>query len=182
MKPLKLFLFILLLIGIQSCTKEVDFDQIDDVSIQTTYISTLLNLNLKAEKFLNEFNEEIVFTQDVVYAPIEDSMQKYLEKVEFTVITNNGFDRNFSFQVIFYDEENNPIYTLQPTIIIPKNSTEVITILEIPEEDIDIVFNTNYFGFILIVESDSGSEISSSDTSTLELKSAVKLFFNYRKL
>jgi len=183
MNPNKAIIIILILFSLNSCTKDVDFDQLDDANIHTSYIATLVHLNLLAVKFLDEFNLEIEFTQDVIQPPIQDESEPYLEKVEFTVITENTFDRNFTFTVVFYNEFSEPIYFLQPVIIVPANSSELTTIIEIPQSDIHFLYDTQYFGFSIVLSpSTDGSVLSVSDTSMLDLKSSVKLFFNYRKL
>lgn len=174
-----LFIFIFF----QSCSKEVDFNQLDDANIFPTYISTLVYLNLTAPKFLDEFNQEIDITSDLIEAPISDDSKGYLEKLEFTVITKNSFNRNFTLDIIFYDVFSQPVYRLQPTINIPQNSLETTTIIEIPSEDISVIYNTQYFGFhFLLLPSADGSVISIDDSETLELKSSAKLFFNFRKI
>ena len=181
--PNKIIATLLFLFSIHSCTKDVDFNQLDDANIHTAYVVTLIHLNLTATKFLDDFNNEIVFTQDVIQAPITDDSKSYLEKVEFTVVTNNTFNRDFTLNVIFYNEFSEPIYHLQPVITVPANSLELTTVIEIPLEDIPVIYETEYFGFSLeLSPSTDGSVISGSDTTTIDLKSSVKLFFNYRKI
>lgn len=183
MSPSKIVLSLIIIICFQSCTKNVDFDQIDDASIHTSYVSTLVYLNLTAPKFLDTFNQEIAVTTDAVEATITQDSKPYLEKVEFTVLTNNSFPRNFELSIIFYDAFGIPIYTLQPTIVAPPNSSELTTIIEIPQVDIPIIYETKSFGFyIYLSPSSDGSIISMNDTATLDLKSSVKLFFNYQKI
>jgi len=184
MNPNKIILTLLVLVlSLQSCTKDVDFDQIDDASIHTTYIATLIHLNLNVPNFLNELNEEITFSQDLIQAPVPTETRSYLEKIEFTVLTNNTFERNFTLDVVFYNDNNQPIYVLQPQIFIPENSSEVTTILEIPEEDIAVIYDTAYFGFTLVLsQSTDGSVLSVNGTSTLEIQSFFKLFFNYKNI
>ncbi|MFK5957950.1 MAG: hypothetical protein QM495_03655 [Lutibacter sp.] len=167
----------------QSCIKDIDFNQIDDASIHTTYLATLIHLNLTVSNFLNEFNEEIIFTKDLIQAPISDDSRASLEKIEFTVVTENTFDRNFILSVIFYDESSQAIYELTPEVNIPKNTSELTTIIEIPEEDIHVIYNTKYFGFTMILlPSEDDSVLTINETSTLEIQSFVKLFFNYKNI
>jgi hypothetical protein len=174
---------ILIILLFQGCTKDIDFNQLDDANIYTTFISTLIYLNLTAPDFLDDLNQEIRFTSDFIDPPITDETKPYLEKVEFTVITKNTFNRNFKLSITFYDVFGAPIYVLQPTINVPENSSELTTIVEIPKPDIPFIYDTKYFGFtILLSPSTDGSVISISDTSKFELKSSAKLFFNYRKI
>lgn len=183
MKINKVIAVALVLLFFQSCTKEVDFNQLDDATIHATYISTLVYLNLTAPNFLDEFNQEINITSDLIEAPISSESKPYLEKLEFTVKTKNSFNRNFLLSIIFYDTFGQSIYVLQPIIDVPPNSPEITTIIEIPTEDISVIYDTQYFGFhFLLLPSDDGSVISINDSDTLTLKSAAKLFFNYRKI
>ncbi len=173
----------LIILSLMGCTKDVDFNQLDDASIHTTFISTLIYLNLTAPDFLNDLNQEIRVTSDFIEPPITDETKPYLEKVEFTVITKNTFNRNFKLSITFYDALGTPIYVLQPIINVPENSSELTTIVEIPKTDIPYIYNTRYFGFtILLSPSTDGSVILISDTSKFDLKSSAKLFFNYRKI
>ncbi len=182
MKILKYLLFLVVIIFFQNCTKPVDFDQIDNANIKATYITTLVHFNLIAPNFLNEFNEEILLTTDVIEVPISNDSKPYLEKIEFTVITNNSFDRSFALSFVFFDASDTLIYTLEPTIIVPENSSELTTILEIPQEDISVIYNTKNIGAIIILlPSDDGSIININETSEFSLKSSMKLFVNYRK-
>tara|TARA_R110001583_G_scaffold34847_6_gene116632 strand:- start:3029 stop:3580 length:552 start_codon:yes stop_codon:yes gene_type:complete len=183
MNPSKIIATLLIIFSLYSCTKDVDFNQLDDANIHTTYLVTLIHLNLTAIKFLDDFNNEIEFTEESIQAPIANDSKSYLEKVEFTVVTNNTFNRDFTLNIIFYNEFNEPIYYLQPVIIVPENSLELTTIIEIPLEDIPAIYETQYFGFNLkLSPSADGSVISGADTTTIDLKSSVKLFFNFRKI
>ncbi len=183
MKITKFIASALVFLVFQSCTKEVDFNQLDDANINTTYNSTLVYLNLTAPKFLDQFNQEITETFDLIEAPISTDYKAYLEKLEFTIITKNGFNRTFRISIIFYDKYKQPIYELQPIINVPENSPEITTIVEIPKEDISVIYNTQYFGFhIFLTPSDDGSVITINDIATLNLKSSAKLYFNFRKI
>jgi len=101
MKPL--ILIALILFCFQSCTKSVDFDQIDDAEIHANYILTQVYFNLGASDFLDENGNEIGLQLDAIQAPISGSAQKYLEKIEFTVITENDFDRAFNIEIVLFD-------------------------------------------------------------------------------
>jgi hypothetical protein len=180
MKPLKLIV-IVAIICLQSCTKPVDFDQIDDAEIKANYLLTQVYFDLVADDFLDEFGAEIPLQNDIIQAPINDSSQKYLEKIEFTVVTANSFSRDFNVQIVLYDQTQTPIYIVQPTIQIPANSSEITTTIEISNGDISKVFNTEYFTFFVqLLPSNNGSVITSDTSGVLNFKSYVTLFLNYK--
>jgi len=181
MKFLKFILLILLFFGALNCTKQVDFDQIDDAEISANYILTLVYTDLFTSDFLTEFGEEVPVKMDVIQTPIGGITKKYIDKIEFTAVTDNSFDRDFNFQIVLYDASQTPIYSL-PEINIPANSGETTTTLVIPGEDIDVVFNAVYFGFFInMLPSNDGSLISFDDDSELSLKSSMELFLIYKK-
>lgn len=181
MKIFKIIIAIIVFAFFQSCTKPIDFDQIDDAEIKATYIVTQVYFDLMAPDFLNEFGQEIPLKKDIIQAPLNDSSQKYIEKITFTIVTQNSFDRAFNVQIILFDVTQKPIYVINPTIKIPANSGEITTIVEIPKEDISVIFNTEFFSFFVqLLPSTDGSVISYDDDSTLYFKSFVELFLNYK--
>ncbi|MBP8792982.1 MAG: hypothetical protein KBH29_07370 [Lutibacter sp.] len=179
-KSVLLFFVIMLL---QGCTKDVDFNQIDDASIQTSYKTSLIYLDLAPIKFLDNFNQEIVLTSDKVVAEIDDASRGYLEKVEFTIVTENSFNRSFLITINFLDEKDETIYMLNPTIEIPANSGETTINIKIPPSEIDVIYQTRYFNFDIVMHKRAdGTQLSQTDDYKLNLKSSVELFFNFRKL
>ncbi len=166
-----------------SCTKPIDVDQLDNASFDSSFILTLVHVNLKAPDFLDDLNQEIPVTSDVIQGPSLDDLHPYLKRVEFTVKTTNSFDRNFTLSILFFDENKNIIYTLQPVITVPLNSDELTYLLEIPEKDVNIIYSTYYFGMQMSLwNSETGDVIKFSDSSEFNLKSAMKLYFNLRKV
>ena len=163
----------------QSCTKNVDFDQIDNASIQTSYKVSLVYVNFEALDFLNTSNEEIPYTLDFIQTTIDDSGQDYLEKIEITVITENTFDRQFNCEFLMFNAEGETIYTLQPSISIAPNTSETVTLLEIPQEDIHFLYEAAAYGFIFKLPA-STNQINPTTIGNLNFKSAMELFFNFK--
>jgi len=164
----------------QSCTKAVDFDQIDNVQINTNYIVTQVFFNLEAPDFLNEFGDELNIQSNLIETGISGGTDKYLEKIVFNVETKNEFSRTFNVTINLFDASKNLIYTLNPTVVIPPNSGTLTTQIEIPKKDIGLVINAQYIDFLLFMSSSSdGSVISPVDPSILNFKSYVELFLNY---
>jgi len=182
MRLFKFLILLLLIIGTQSCTKGVDFDQIDDASVQTSYVLTLAYVNFTAPNFLNNKNEEIAVTSDFIIRKFDDSGKDYLEKLELTLEIENTFDRDFIFSLGFYNEIGDLIYTIEPIVNIAENS-ELTTILEIPIEDTHYFYEAKFFGFTFVLPtSNSGNTIDLSTEGSLTIRSAIELFFNFRLL
>ncbi|PCH78056.1 MAG: hypothetical protein COB98_01470 [Flavobacteriaceae bacterium] len=179
--PTKITYFFLLVLCF-ACTKSIDTDQLDDASFESTYLFTLVHLSLKAPKFLDEFNQEIPVTSDMVKVPDLDDLSPYLKRAEFTVETENSFNRNFTLNIFFYDINKKLIYTLKPVIIVPAKSGKLSHILTIPENEIKVLDKTHYFGMnISLWHSTSGKLIKATDPSEFILKSSLKLVVNLNK-
>lgn len=180
MSFLKFSILCILLFSINSCTKNVDFDQIDAAEITPNFVLALVHFNLGA----SEINENFVFNGliDFVRVPLSDGAEDSIEKINLTVETNNSFDKEFRLKIVFFDESKAPIYTLRQEIQIAPNSNNETVILEIPSEDIPKVFDTEYFGFYLQIPSNNGeSGISPDDPGGLILKSSIEIFFNFKE-
>ncbi|MDP3311829.1 hypothetical protein [Lutibacter sp.] len=183
MKLIKISIAFCMLVSTLSCTKDVDFNQVDDIDIHTSFISTLFYLDFYASDFLNTSNQEIHLQSDVVVASVKEGMKDYLEKIEFNIVTKNTFNRQFTLQVIFYDENMQPIYILKPNIVIPSNSNTKNTVITVPKEDISVIYSTIYFGFSMVLQpSTTGEIIKATDTYNLNIKSSATLYFNYKKV
>lgn len=181
MRTPKVIIVFIAILCFQSCTKPIDFDQIDDAEIKPNYVVTQVYFDLVATDFLNEFGAEILLQNDIIQAPISGSSQKYIEKIEFTFFSQNSFNRIFNVQIVLFDKDQTPIYILKPTIHILANSGEIKTTIVIPKEDISIIFNTEYFSFFVqLLPANNGSVITPEDPSILNLKSYVTLFLNYK--
>lgn len=179
--PKKISYFILFVLCF-SCANPIDVDQLDDASFDTSYIFTLIHLDLEASNFLDDFNQEIAVTTDAIQIPSMDDLYPHLTRVEFTVKTTNSFNRNFTLNIHLFDENKELIYTLQPVITVPSNSSELTHALTIPENDINILYSTGYIGINMSLwDSASGETINITDTSEFVLKSSMELFFNFKK-
>ena len=186
MNPKYYIVFLIVISTLNSCTKSVDFNQINDASIKTKYTSTLIYADFSVIKFLDSSNNERSYTTDLIEAPIDNSTIKYLEKVEFTLTTTNSFNRSFDFTFNFFNSFNSfgqLVYTLQPLVHVDPNSGETTFILEIPQNDISVLKITRFFGFFVTLEpSTDGSTLNGTETANLNLKSFVTLYYNYRKI
>lgn len=154
------------------CTKDVNFDQLDDIEIETNLLLTFAHFNLNSSEFSNGGDIEIT---DLVQLPIDDGGGESLTKVIFEIIADNSFDSAFNIEIEFLDEDKNSFYKLTPEIIVPANSQNLTTIIEIPENEIFNIFQMEYIQFFVIKEPES----SVNDTSQLSIKSSMELFFKF---
>lgn len=164
----------------QTCTKPIDFDQIDEAYFQPSYLISLIYLELRPSDFLDPFNDEISNRSDAIEVDIPRDEESVLDKIEFRLETTNSIERNFVFHVIFFNELSEPIYILKPEVTIPASSSEITTFLEIPKEDINIIYLTKYIGFNFEIQSNSENHLLDEDINAqLNLKSSVILHYTF---
>lgn len=175
----QIILFVIIIM-VQGCTKEIDFNQIDDVEINPVVLLTLVDFNLNASNFLDDNGNETYVLADAIQANLSDDSEKYLKQVQVNAITENSFNSNFSFQIVLFNAAKQPIYKLEPTIFIPSNSGATTHSIEIPTNDIHFLYDTTYFGFIVTLLNDSGGNNIITDDGVLNLKSSIELFFNFK--
>ena len=131
---------------------------------------------------MDESNDERSLIHDIIDVSIPDDIESILEKIEITGITKNTFNRSFTIRFDFLNELNTAIYTLKPTIIVSGNSSELTTILEIPQEDLSLIYSAKYIGVtIVLIPSDDGSVLDENEASELNIKSFIKWFVNYKE-
>jgi hypothetical protein len=109
MKYRKIYHIITVLTGLlflNTCTKDVDFNQIDDLEINPIVESSIIYFNAPASQFYN--NGEITVTQDFVLVDIFNNSitLDYLTKAEFTFESTNSINREFQLQMDFVDQND----------------------------------------------------------------------------
>lgn len=108
----------LLILGcflIKSCVKDVDFDQVDDIEINTTHNISLINFKINPSDFLDDLENEVLLRSDTTGLPIFDGSYtvNYLNQAEFEYKFSNTFNRSISLEMEFLDEYNTSLFTLQ---------------------------------------------------------------------
>lgn len=108
----------LLILGcflIKSCVKDVDFDQIDDIEVNTTHNISLINFKMNSSDFLDDLENEVLLRSDTTGLPIFGGSYtvNYLNQAELKYKFSNTFDRSISLEMEFLDEYNTSLFTLQ---------------------------------------------------------------------
>ncbi len=120
-------LFLCFFLIFSSCTKQLDFSQIEEFSFAPIVESSLVFFTLNQLDFFDEINsvEAVVPIEDVTGFSVLQSkyVQNNLTNVDLNFQVNNQFDRDFTVNVAFLDDLDVEAYVLAP-IIIPKNTEE----------------------------------------------------------
>lgn len=155
---------------ISSCVKDLDFNQVNDLELEPSIVTSLVNFELDQddlsglgitffptimeETLLPDFNNSLV--------------QEDLRNITLQFEISNTFDDDFTINVVFLDPNDNITYSLTPMVIV--GNDEAFTY----EEEIEISTNPDFLNSnkISITISYSGTVIDTTMPNSLEFKSA----------
>ncbi len=155
-----------------SCTKRIDFNQVNDLQLKPVFESSLVYINEPANRFLVE-GTEISTLQDSINLDFfkDDFIVKHLIKAEFLFQTTNSIDRAFRVQVDMFDNANQLQHRfLFSSIDSPSNEDVVTEHLEVFEGNSLVELkNTTKLVFTLFIL--PGEPINQNTLGRIMLKS-----------
>ena len=177
MKSLRKTIYFTLLLFLSSCSDNLNFNQLDDLVITPVYTSSLAYFTILPFQFFDE-------TGTVQQSEISDIsgfrvfeniyIKNNLVRIDFNVEVKNEFERDFTLNVEFLDDNNNITYKFSPLNIDATNLDYTYL------EEIDVVANKNIKNTTQVkinarIEN-STTPLNASDTKEFEFKSAVTLY------
>ena len=177
MKKLKrtpLFLIFILLLS--SCVKHLDFNQIEDLSAKPIFESSLVYFTLNQIDFFDVVNSVEVVT------PIDDTSGFTILKTKFVrdnlitaeldIQVNNQFDRRFTVNITFLDDNNVETHKFTPIVVSENNQDfkhqEVISI----SGNAQFLASTKIRISVELSPSSDGSVLDPNTEQKLEFKSS----------
>ena len=165
------------LIFFNSCTKDVDFDQANDLELYPVIESSVIYFDSDASRFYN--NGEITVSQDFVLVDIFNNTLTvdYLEKAEFTFESTNSINREFQLQIDFIDANDNTRYTLVLQAPQSANNAELVTeqIITFEGNSLIALKSTAKIQFTITLQ--SGPAITETTIGNIQLKSKGTFYF-----
>ncbi|NCO63193.1 MAG: hypothetical protein GW839_05600 [Flavobacteriales bacterium] len=162
-----------------SCTKEVDFNQVNNIQLTPVIESSLVFINEPANRFLVN-GTEISGLQDSANIDVfnDEFVIDYLEKAEFLFQTTNSINRGFQVQVDMLDDFNQIRHTFSfSSVASPDNSDVVNEHIEVFEGNfLTALKNTTKLVFTLNIL--SGEPINQSTPGRIILKSKGTFYLN----
>ncbi|MGZ0015044.1 hypothetical protein [Yeosuana sp. AK3] len=162
-----------------SCTKEVDFNQVNNIQLTPVIESSLVFINEPANRFLVN-GTEISGLQDSANIDVfnDEFVIDYLEKAEFLFQTTNSINRGFQVQVDMLDDFNQIRHTFSfSSVASPDNSDVVTEHIEVFEgNSLTALKSTTKLVFTLNIL--SGEPINQSTPGRIILKSKGTFYLN----
>ncbi|MBC8755788.1 hypothetical protein H2O64_14015 [Kordia sp. YSTF-M3] len=178
---LKRIIPVLLLLIVTSCVKDVDFDQVDDISISPVLESSLIFFDFPASEFEEPTGTAIVTVGDDLELDVfnDEFLRDNLIKAEFFFEITNSIDRSFRADIIMYDENDQITYAFAIDVT-PNGNTEVITTHTELFEDalLEQLKNTIRLELVLnMFPSASGIPLNQNSPGNIKMRSKATLFF-----
>jgi len=166
-------IIVLFCFTIVSCTKEVDFDQAKDLSLEPIVASNLVFFNAPATNFFANSSELITVRDSVIIDLFNrDFFVDNVVKAEFVFETVNSINRAFSIQVDFLDDANQQRHTFSFTSLASPTHADIITThTEVFENNLLDDLKASNKVVLTIQALSGGSPLNNSTPGRIQLKS-----------
>jgi hypothetical protein len=179
MKHHRIFAFIgllSLLIFTNSCSSDLDFNQINDAKLEPAYVANLSYFDLQAKDFIvNGQEQDITFDAQNFDVFRDKYFKSYLKKADFLFEVENTIARSFSIDIVLFDQNDQVLYVKRITIPAYAGVTNTITITDVFENaKLDLLKQTTRLGFGIV--KNPGTPLTVNSTGRLVLRSSATLY------
>lgn len=173
----KLIPILFCFLAITSCVDNLDFSQIEDYSVSPEYTVSLTYFSILPFQFYNlAGNQESQKTDITDFRVFQNSyIRKNLVKVDFNVEIKNEFDRDFTLQIDFLNENMNLTHSFNELKVNANNLNYTF------DETVEVRTNPNIKNTTrvrVIVIDNSSAPIDPSDTTEFDFKSSAKIYID----
>tara|TARA_R110000868_G_scaffold3388_11_gene21939 strand:+ start:2046 stop:2606 length:561 start_codon:yes stop_codon:yes gene_type:complete len=183
-KILKYLVTVFIIVSVSiSCTKEMDFKQVNDIQLSPVFESSLVYIKEPASRYLVG-GTEIPTLQDSINIDFfkDDFIVEHLIKTEFLFQITNSINRAFQVQVDMLDDANQLQHTFSfSSTASPSNNDVVTEYLEVFEGDLLVALkNTTKLIFTVFIL--PGEPINQNTPGIIILKSKGTFYLNIERL
>ena len=166
-----------------SCVKDIDFNQADDLELTPAYVASLIFTELDQTSFVTPVGTEITRITDITNIEIfEGSMINELEKLILDFEITNSFNRKFTLDFRFLDNNNSETYRI-PRILINESVNKFQVKEEIVLATNQNILNSKKIEITLeLLPSSDGSIIDINEKKTLIFKSAGTFYLRINNI
>jgi hypothetical protein len=168
-------LAVLLLISI-SCASDLDFDQVNTLKLEPVVVTNLAYFDAKASQFVvNGAERNVIFDASTIQIFDGSFFRQRLKKVELFFELQNTINRAYSLNVLFLDNDNQPLHALNlaiPSYTGTENKTTKTDIFE--GVQLDLLKRTTNITFEIVMR--PGGALTDSSLGSLKLRSSVTAY------
>ena len=163
-----------------SCSSDLDFNQVNDLSVQPVFTTNLAYFEVKAPDFVVNGTEQPLFSYIANVDFLNTSfVEEDLVKTDLYFRIKNTIARAYFYNVTFLDQNNIPIHTIAMNLP-AYNGTEVI--VEKTETftaaNVDILKKTTKMIFSVAML--PGPPLTDNSPGRIELSSSITAYFDVK--
>lgn len=166
-----------------ACIDDVDFDQAEDLAINSALEVSILHFEEPASTFIDDDGVELITVRDSVYVEIfsDDYVVDNLTRAEFLFETTNTINRAYQADIEFFDDNFNLQHTFSFGVS-EANDNQAITVeyvelfegleLEALKSTTNLVLNLS------LLPSDDGTNLNENTPGNLKLRSKASFYID----
>lgn len=168
--------FFTLALFTNSCSSDLDFNQINDAKLAPTYVGNLSYFDLQAKDFIvNNLEQDLAFNAQNFDVFRDKYFKSYLRKVDFYFEFENTIARSFNIEIILYDQNDQVLYVKPFSIPAYTGTPNTITATDIFENaKLDLLKQTTRLGFAIV--KNPGTALNVNSTGNLKLRSSATVY------
>ncbi|MBD0830709.1 hypothetical protein [Aestuariibaculum sediminum] len=170
-------IIILFMVLQYACTKDVDFDQINDFEINPVFETSFIYLDEPASRFLDN-GQEVTFTQDFILVNFfeDEVLNDEVIRIDLNFELNNTISRNFNIQLDFVDQ----LGQVQHTFVINQPANSVNSFTETFENSTLDALKNSYQIYFTLQLPPSNNTINQNTPGRIQLQSFAKVYFQIK--
>ena len=174
--------FLVCIFLLSSCMKQVDFDQIKDLTFTPVFKASVMHFTLNQVTFFDRINSLEIITpinRTSSFVSLNSSfVRNNLEEVHLEFEINNEFNRNFTAIFEFLDDNNVVTHSFQTFNIAANNLKYLHQEKIIVSGNQQFLSSTKIRAFIRLLPSTNGALIDPNVEKKLVFKTAGTFFLN----
>jgi hypothetical protein len=170
------FGFFTLILFSNSCSSDLDFNQINDAKLELTYIANLSYFDVQAKDFIMNGQEQAIAFDAQNFDVFKDKYFKsYLRKADFFFEVENTIARSFSIDIILFDQNDKVLYVKRLIIPAYTGTKNIVSTTDIFENTkLDLLKQTTRLGFGLV--KNPGTPLTVNTSGNLKLRSSATVY------
>lgn len=178
-----LSVFVLLIGLLNSCVKDVDFDQAENLQVSPALEISLIRFDEPASRFVDDSSLEQEVIRDSVRIDIfsDDFVVDNLRRAEFLFETTNSINRAFNAEIQFLNDNNELQHLIEFGVDASPTNQDIVSITEeIFENDAiaDLTATTKLLLTFTMQPSPDGSVLDENSLGSLKLRSKGSFYID----
>jgi hypothetical protein len=160
-----------------SCSSDLDFNQVNDLKVEPVVIANLATFDVLANQFVIGGVEQPISGDLLDFNIFKDSyFNNSLTRADFFFEINNTIARAYKINLVFFDANNSPLYSIPFDVPAYTGVPVVVTKTEIFQgTDLTVLKNTSKLGFAVVMPP-GVPVLTASSLGSLKLRSSATLY------